>query len=99
MQVKKHSIHPCGQHQRFMPNCNMCIVDSLVRLCELLEEHPEIAQTDEPAVSNGLTEVFEGFNVAHITDHSITNVTALTMTPADFEEGIVRYIVEFRKDK
>jgi hypothetical protein len=73
--------------------------NAIIRLCELLEEHPEIAQTDESAPAGSLTEVFDGFNVAHITDHSITNVTALPMTPADLEEGIVRYTVEFRKDK
>lgn len=99
MEVKKHAYRPCDRHIYFVRDCFYCLTDTVVRLCEILEEHPEIAQTDESATANGLTEVFNGFNVAHVTDHKITNVTALPMSPADLEEGVVRYTVEFRRDK
>lgn len=99
MDIRKHAVIGCEYHARFDIGCHYCLVDTVVRLCEILEEHPEIAQTDESAAANGLAEVFEGFHVAHITDKKITNVTALPMSPADLEEGIVRYTVEFREDK
>jgi hypothetical protein len=99
MQIKKHAVVPCEHHKEFKENCQHCLVGTVVRLCELLDARPDVADTDQSASANGLLEVFEGFNVAHITDHSITNVTALPMKPADLEEGIVRYTVEFRRDK
>lgn len=99
MEIKKHAIVGCGySHQHFNIGCHQCLVASVVELCEILEEHPDIARTDPPATASGLTEVFQGTHVAHITEGKITNVTALPMTPADLEEGIVRYTVEFRKD-
>lgn len=100
MEVKKHAIKPCAHHAnyRFVSSCHDCLVTTVVRLCELLEDNPDLVQEDESALANGLTEVFAGVNVAHVTDHKITNVTALPMSPADLEEGVVRYTVEFRRD-
>lgn len=98
MEIKKHAIIGCRNHMRFNIGCHECLVDTVVRLCEILEERPEIVQEDPPAASNGLMEVFDGTHVAHITRGHITAVTALPMTPADLEEGIIRYTVEFRKD-
>ena len=98
MEVKKHAFIPCHAHKSHKRHCSECLVATIVHLCELLEEDPSIAHTDEPASSNGLLEVFQGTHVAHVTEGKITNVTALPMSPADLEEGIVRYTVEFRKD-
>ena len=100
MDIKKHAFQPCTFHQnhRFSRGCHECLVNRVVRLCELLDEDPNVGASDDPAVSNGLAEVFAGTQVAHFTEGRITNVTALPMSPADHEEGIFRYTVEIRKD-
>lgn len=105
MDIKKHAIVGCGHnyggqtHDRFSIGCHQCLVASVIELCEILEEHPDLARNAPSAPATSLTEVFQGTQVAHITEGRITNVVALPMTPADLEEGIVRYTVEFRKDK
>lgn len=98
MEIKKHAVTGCNRHPRFFISCHDCLVATVIRLCEILEECPNVTKDDESAAANGLAEVFQGIHVAHITDKKITNVTALPMTPADLEEGIVRYTVEFRSD-
>jgi len=98
MEVRKHVVKPCHKHSIFNYHCHECLVETVVGLCELLEEHPETIDEDEMGRSNSLTEVFKGIHVAHITEGHITNVTALPVTELDLSEGIVRYTVEIRKD-
>ena len=100
MKIKKHAFTECGFHtgHGFRHGCHDCLVQSVIRLCEILDETPQHTNEDVHEAYSSLTEVFSGTHVAHFTEGRITNITALPMSPADLEDGIFRYTIEIRED-
>lgn len=97
MQIRKHTFQPCSRHMRFVPGCNFCLTESLVKLCELLEEDPEGLNEDEELVTHSLAEIFDGTQLAHFSQDNVVNVTALPITADDIRNNTVRYVVEYKK--
>lgn len=99
MQIKKHAIKPCARHQshRFVPGCTFCLTESLVSLCELLDQDPSKLDNDEEIVTHSLAEIFDGTQLAHFSQDNVVNVTALPINADDVRNNTVRYVVEYKK--
>jgi len=97
MDIKTQSVSSCYNHAHFHSGCHACLVETVITLCELLENHPNLAQPAKSEASQGLQEVFAGTTIAQFTDGWTTNVRAIPMTQDDIRDGKIRYTVEFSK--
>jgi hypothetical protein len=97
VEVKKSHVKSCAHHPYFVPACHYCLVDTVVGLCNHLDD--QAADTDEEVAPSrvSISEVFEGTHIVHVDENSIMNVVALPQTEEDFKNQIIRYTIETRK--
>ena len=97
MEVRKRHVKSCSQHSYFSPHCHACLVDTVVGLCEHLDEQEEEANEEVVRDHASISEVFSGTHIVHVDEDSIMNVVALPQTEEDFKNQIIRYTIETRK--
>lgn len=97
MDVNVTPVKTCNYHDAFHKTCHKCLVETMIHLCDGLDEDVSKLDTKSVARTNGLTEVFEGTSVVQFTNGHIANIVALPVTTEDYINQVIRYTIEIRK--
>lgn len=97
MEVNQTPVKTCYHHDAFHKTCHRCLCETIIHLCDGLDDDVSEIDTKTVARSQGLQEVFNGTSVIQFTNGHIANIVALPVTDEDLANQVIRYTLEYRK--